>query len=161
MALIRLGRYSDAVNTASAALTHSHGTAVKAWWRRAQAYRELGKYTEAVRDYSEAVKRADEGKVKDEIARELRRLQADLEAKGKEAGRVDEVEKRRVEEERKEKTRADTNLTSSSERLKRMTIVEDDSDEDEEKADEDEKSTGSEQPVFTAPRGGMTIEVLK
>ena len=160
MALLRLGRYQQAVNTASAALTHSHGAAVKAWWRRAQAYQQLNKHAEALRDYSEGIKRADNEKVRDEMERDMQRLQADVAAKGRKA-REEEEEKRQVEEERKEKARADT-VATSSEKLKRMTIVEDDSDEAEEEeqvASADRKP--SSQPVFQAPRGGMTIEVLK
>ena len=159
MAQLRLAHYSQAVSTASAALLHSHGTAVKAWWRRAQAYQQLNKHAEALRDYTEAIKRAEDGKVKDEMERERRQLLAHIEQAGtRQAEKEEEKRQVVVEEERKEKARADTGATGS-ERLKRMTIVEADSDDDEEAEAEDEKS--SSQPVFQAPRGGMTIELVE
>ena len=157
MSQLRLSLYADAAATASAALSHSHGGAVKGWWRRAQAYRELGRHGEALRDYAEGVRRAGEGKVRDEMEREMRQVRADVEAKERDSRKVEKVEeeKRQVDEERKEKTNADR----TSDSLRRMTIVEDDDDDDDVKEESKEKS--SSQPVFRAPRGGMTIEVVK
>ena len=156
MSQLRLSHYQLAVNTASAALTHSHGTAVKAWWRRAQAYRKLNQHADALRDYQQAVQRAHDTTLQHEIQRDMHSLQADMAtaANRQQAASSREAEEKdgRVEDERKQKTQADTVL-------KRMTIVEGDSDDEEaEEAAEEEKSNS--QPLFKAPRGGMTIEVL-
>ena len=147
---IRLGRYDSAIDAASEAITGSGGECVKAWWRRGQAQEALGRTEEASRDLTEAWRRAD-GKLKEEIQKDLQRCEEAVSQQQQEEGKR--------AEEQKQKSDAD-------ELPKPMRRVPVQADSDSEAESEDETAASPSRPapprpVFSAPRGGMTIEVLE